>query len=108
LLDPIDSPQVKLSVRSSRWLNRFGKRTTGEAATVLVAGTIGSSLGRTAELLGNVSVLSCEMTWENSQLLKAAKPQSHRRSPFISRLSEMNSHPNLLKRGGQSAGSEGY
>ena len=31
--------------RASQWLDRFGKKTAGEATTVLVAGSVGSLLG---------------------------------------------------------------
>ena len=31
--------------RASQWLDRFGKKTAGEATTVLVAGSVGSLFG---------------------------------------------------------------
>ena len=35
----------KAGERASQWLDRFGKKTAGEATTVLVAGSVGSLLG---------------------------------------------------------------
>lgn len=50
----------------TRWLDRFGKKTAGEAATVLVAGSVGSLFGATGLKVGQRigRVVSQRIEWD--------------------------------------------
>jgi hypothetical protein len=60
----------KADISATERLNRFGKRTAGEAATILVAGAIGSVFGSGGRAVGRRFgfVLGHQITWEQLSL----------------------------------------
>lgn len=62
-----EQPQLDDNQAIARWLDRFGKNTAGEAATVLVAGSVGSVFGLSGLKVGQRigRVVSKRIEWDH-------------------------------------------
>ncbi len=64
---PANWPLPTASENISQWLNRFGRNTAGEAATILVAGSVGSMFGPSGFKVGQRigRVVSKRIEWDH-------------------------------------------